>query len=347
MPPTKKKIVTNKLNLNQRNNLKIRLLSTLGLLLILAVILVLLILSTEAAEWKLNVNLTATNYAFCVIMVIITAAMTYELTRAFGIKEWWYLTIVILMTLGLFVFPFFQTNTAFPIYRDWKIANWFSWWQSLLCLLVYIILMMVVGAFAATKSVIKGLELAAFGLLVIFGMKGFSNISLAVVGSGSELAPKYGFMTIIWIWGTVILTDSFSYIGGMLWGKHKLAPVVSPKKTWEGAIIGCAMAFIIGTIVSVLTFYLVPDHQVGPFVVSFQSLMNNNHNPALPGIFLGLLTLVITIWAQCGDLLFSLVKRTAKIKDFSNLIPGHGGVLDRLDSFVFTFFLFFIITLFI
>lgn len=346
MTINKKKIVTHRPTPEQQQNLKVRLLSTIGLLLILGVILLLAILSTEATTWNLNVNLKATYYTFSAIMVVITGMMTYELTRVFGIKEWWNLTLVIILTLGLFIFPFFQTNINFPIYRDWKIDNWFSWWQSLICLFVYFFLMMMIGSLSKAKSVTKGLELAAFCLMIVFGMKGFTNISLSMVGFGGDLAPKYGFLTIIWIWGTIILTDSFSYLGGMLWGKHKLAPVVSPKKTWEGAVIGCAMAFLLGSAFSLLTFYLIPDHQFGPFVVSFRSLIANGHN-ILPGVFMVLLTLVITIWAQCGDLLFSLLKRNAKVKDFSNLIPGHGGVLDRLDSFIFTFFLFFIITLFI
>ena len=94
---------------------------------------------------------------------------------------------------------------------------------------------------------------------------------------------------------------------GMAFGRHKLIPKVSPKKTVEGSILGS----IIGTVVA-CTFY--------HFLVS----------PITIGVVL--VTLALSIIGQIGDLMFSKIKRENDIKDFSNLIPGHGGILDRLDS---------------
>ena len=104
-----------------------------------------------------------------------------------------------------------------------------------------------------------------------------------------------------------ILTDTFALFCGMAFGKHKLIPHVSPNKTWEGSIGGTLIATV-G--VSVFYHYLV--------------------SPVTWKIVLGIL--ILSGIGQIGDLIFSKIKRENNIKDFSNLIPGHGGVLDRLDS---------------
>ena len=104
-----------------------------------------------------------------------------------------------------------------------------------------------------------------------------------------------------------ILTDTFALFCGMAFGKHKLIPHVSPNKTWEGSIGGTLIATI-G--VSVFYHYLV--------------------SPVTWKIVLGIL--ILSGIGQIGDLIFSKIKRENNIKDFSNLIPGHGGILDRLDS---------------
>lgn len=105
-------------------------------------------------------------------------------------------------------------------------------------------------------------------------------------------------------------TDIFALLGGMLIGKHKLTPI-SPKKTVEGAIVGTLISTIIST-----TYYMT--------LVGDVSLIK-----------LILIIIVLSIMGQIGDLFFSLIKRENDVKDFSNLIPGHGGVLDRIDSIIF------------
>lgn len=109
------------------------------------------------------------------------------------------------------------------------------------------------------------------------------------------------------------MCDSFALFGGMRFGKHKVAPLVSPNKTVEGCICGALSAVVTGTV-----FYFLP---------------------VFPEI--SLVTAVITCLAastlgQIGDLAESLVKRMIGVKDFSNLIPGHGGMFDRADSLLFS-----------
>ena len=106
-------------------------------------------------------------------------------------------------------------------------------------------------------------------------------------------------------------TDTFAYFIGKSIGKHKLAPKISPNKTIEGSIGGALMGTIIGT-----TYY---------------GLTISNQNV----IIIIIVTLLLSIVGQIGDLVKSSIKRSIGIKDFSNLIPGHGGIMDRLDSILF------------
>ncbi len=109
----------------------------------------------------------------------------------------------------------------------------------------------------------------------------------------------------------IACNDTFAYLVGVLIGKHKIAPSISPKKSWEG-LIGGAIAAVIG----------------GAFI--FHSLFETTW---VVGAAIGLMTVVT---ATCGDLIESAIKRDLAIKDMSNLLPGHGGIMDRLDSALFT-----------
>ena len=109
-----------------------------------------------------------------------------------------------------------------------------------------------------------------------------------------------------------ILTDTFAYLTGLLIGKHKMIESISPKKTWEGSFGGTLAGVITSTI-----FYL--------------TVINPNENV----LKITLISLFLSILGQFGDLVFSAIKRYFGKKDFSNLIPGHGGILDRMDSIIF------------
>lgn len=108
------------------------------------------------------------------------------------------------------------------------------------------------------------------------------------------------------------LSDTGAYFAGLSFGKHKLAPVISPKKTVEG-MVGGVLATILGMVI-----YCV--------VLQFGFKMQANY---LLAVVYGLVGSVTSVF---GDLCFSVVKRQTGIKDYGNLIPGHGGILDRFDS---------------
>ena len=123
----------------------------------------------------------------------------------------------------------------------------------------------------------------------------------------STLGAAYAVLLLI----SVILTDAFCYYAGMQFGKHKLAEVISPNKTIEGAIGGTIMCVLACLIYGIWVFKL----------EWYQALI---------------LGILIAVFAQIGDLCESMIKRDAGVKDSSNIIPGHGGFLDRTDSYILT-----------
>jgi phosphatidate cytidylyltransferase len=141
----------------------------------------------------------------------------------------------------------------------------------------------------------------------------FITFYLAVLGGFILLLANHvdGAIRIFALVALIACNDTFAYIAGVLIGKHKLAPSISPKKSWEG-LIGGAIAAVIG----------------GSFI--FNSLFETAW---FVGALIGLMTVVT---ATCGDLIESAIKRDLAIKDMSNLLPGHGGIMDRLDSALFT-----------
>ncbi len=126
---------------------------------------------------------------------------------------------------------------------------------------------------------------------------------------------------LIYLFLITIITDTYAYITGCLIGKHKLLEEISPNKTWEGMIGGT----IFGVLIASVFYYNVIDVNI-----SINILI--------------LMTLFLSIIGQFGDLAFSAIKRYFGVKDFSNIMPGHGGILDRFDSIIFVVlaFMFFI-----
>lgn len=112
------------------------------------------------------------------------------------------------------------------------------------------------------------------------------------------------FFLFILIWSS----DSFAYFSGRLFGKHKMAPKISPKKTWEGFAGGVILTLI-------LSFFI------------------EKYFPELRGNWI-IVGFLVAVFAPLGDLVESQLKRTFGVKDSGNIIPGHGGILDRLDSFM-------------
>ena len=144
--------------------------------------------------------------------------------------------------------------------------------------------------------------------LYLVGSLLFINIAFNLI----LVVRNYSLNYLIYLLLITVITDTFALITGMYIGKNKLAPSISPHKTIEGFIGGALM----GTFVATTFYFTVIDSNI--------SL-----------VILILTTAFLSVIGQLGDLVFSSIKRTYGVKDFSNLIPGHGGILDRLDSIIF------------
>ncbi len=121
---------------------------------------------------------------------------------------------------------------------------------------------------------------------------------------------KQGLYFLLFIFFVILFTDIAAYYFGVKFGKHQLSPVISPKKTIEGAIGGSVSAIIAGLIIG----KLISLSLYHSFVLS----------------------VIVTVMAQLGDLSESLIKRDAGVKDSGHSLPGHGGFLDRADSYLFS-----------
>lgn len=142
----------------------------------------------------------------------------------------------------------------------------------------------------------------------------FSMINvLASAPSHSDGSTAYNYLLPLSVFIFLWLNDTGAYCAGMLWGKHRLFERISPKKSWEGSI-GGAVAALAGAIIIALT--------------------TTDGSTAVPTscVVWGGLALVVVVSGTLGDLVESLMKRTLGIKDSGNILPGHGGMLDRFDS---------------
>ncbi|RCK75900.1 MAG: Phosphatidate cytidylyltransferase [Ignavibacteriae bacterium] len=204
--------------------------------------------------------------------------------------------------------------------------------QAQLLLIVFILsilLILIIELFRNNGSAILNISSTLFGIFYIalfmgtlvgirelfipnsFPLDRYSNIFEPFTNGNIEKIYMWGGYTVISIFCIIWICDTMAYFGGMLFGKHKLFERVSPKKTWEGAIAG----FIFAIVASILAKYVLLEYLT-----------------LIEALIFGL---VIGTIGQIGDLVESLIKRDAGVKDSASIIPGHGGFLDRFDSLLF------------
>ncbi len=171
---------------------------------------------------------------------------------------------------------------------------------------VYLFYLLVISVFSKGEKNVS--EMAIVYITVGFIVNGLSSIILL---RDYEYGQYIFMLVFICPW----MTDIFAYFTGYFLGKHKLIPDVSPKKTVEGAIGG-----IVFCTLSLVLYGFVMTKAIDGLQANY-----------LAFVYVGI---VLSVVSQCGDLVFSLIKRKYGIKDYGKLMPGHGGILDRFDSVI-------------
>jgi len=189
--------------------------------------------------------------------------------------------------------------------------------RSALCgIFIYFVLIFVVAIsshYTVTMEKMGGAFF--FAVFIPYFLSTFVRLDQMALGKFYILLPLVAAFT----------SDAFALFAGMAFGRHKLAPELSPKKTVEGAVGG-----FVGAILCCIIYGLVVD-----FLPLIPGVGIGGWNIKVNYLFLALYGALGSIVSQVGDLSFSYIKRQYNLKDFGNILPGHGGVLDRFDSVIF------------
>ncbi|AKX33933.1 phosphatidate cytidylyltransferase [Spiroplasma litorale] len=319
------------------SNFKKRIITSIILLIFLLIYVSLGAIYTLLSELK-NIEIAA--YFLIFLTSIILILCQFEINSATNFKKWYFQLVIISISLIMFFYPIninLYRNLSF--YSLMSLGGWLSSWQLPLIIFLFFLILLLCVYLSKSKNY-KGIIINfAITLMIVFAFKAFTIISLSRIDFGGKIVGRFSFNTIVWVWLIIIFNDSFAYLGGMRWGKTKLAPVISPKKTWEGAAIGLSCSFIFAITYALIFYFCNPVNK--PLFEMMVFLGNNSKAGEI--IVYVILSLLFPVIGLYGDLLFSYVKRLFNIKDYSNLLPGHGGLLDRLDSIIFALFILFII----
>lgn len=240
--------------------------------------------------------------ALLLLIVVVGMLEFYNIAATIGAEPRRTLGITTGITLFITSFFLFQGLVGFTGFIDPMIANFGvdMLIGGVLYLTVLIPLCFVVELFHASETPLRNVATTLVGVLyVAYPMSLMLFIPFLITG---EWTPEAFLFYLFIVWGN----DVFAYLTGVTMGRHKMAPRISPKKSWEGFVGGVVGALAMGA--------------VGSYVVGGGL-----------GMWLGLAA-VVAITSVFGDLVESMFKREAGIKDSGNILPGHGGMLDRFDA---------------
>ena len=246
---------------------------------------------------------------FDIFFGILSAAACYEITKAVKVKN---IELKIVSILFAFVLPLgIVYGAKFPL--------------GILCI-IYVMFLVVLTVIHNQDITFEHLAATIYASFVV--PAAFSTISLIAdfYKTFDFIDKRETVFLILYSVSCALFTDVFAQLSGMAFGKHKMTPVLSPKKTWEGAFGGVIGVILIN---SLFLFIFMKFFAVKVF--------------ALPIWFYILMCPILSVCGIFGDLAASMIKRNYEIKDYSNLIPGHGGIMDRFDSVIFVMPAFYVI----
>lgn len=268
---------------------------------------VVLLLILALVVWQIDTPL------FVAVVAFLSAVATNEIMRCAKVKNKF---LLIVGTAFSALVPFFASDKVLlPLVSE-------EVWGK------------VIGAVPGTVYIIALVLLFMLAMLKGYSHTSFEDVAISVFAS---VVVAYGFSILVRLrdmfpdneqFGIYLIffalicalgTDSGAQLGGMAFGKHKMSPNISPKKTVEGAICGIVFSFVLNVVAMVL--------------------YNKLADVALTGTQMTILLvadLPIAFMSMMGDLSASVLKRNFDVKDFGKIFPGHGGVMDRFDSSLFT-----------
>ena len=253
------------------------------------------------------VLLTSGTVAFPIVAALFCAFAVFEMQRCLGtLKKPQIFIPSMLLAILLPVSTLFVSKVQEGLIRTASVNARAMYLLAFVGMFVLYMFFLFAAAVFSRRSLTFA-EVAAAYLTTFYITLAFSAIPLIRFGTNGQY---YYLLCFLGPW----ITDSFAYFTGVFFGRHKLIPEISPKKTIEGSIGG-----IVFCIASFVVFGLI----VG-------GLTGNAPNY----LVLGSLGLLVAVVSQLGDLFASLIKREHGVKDYSNIFPGHGGVLDRFDSVI-------------
>ena len=236
-----------------------------------------------------------------IAMGILAAIGVYEISKCMGFNKELGLTIPIyivalaLPTLRYFLSGKTKPNSVFMLY-------------AMACAFLLVVYALMYVMFTKNKYKLSdALTLVALSVYVI------GCFVAVVMVRYTDTVPKQGAVMFPIIFLAAWICDTFAYFTGKFFGKHKLIPEISPKKTVEGAIGG-----VVFTLLTLIGYGC---------LIKFAFKIND-----ISFVHFVILGLVLPVVSQIGDLIASCIKRQYDVKDFGNVFPGHGGVLDRFDS---------------
>jgi len=235
------------------------------------------------------------------VCAALSAAMVYEVLLA--TKYLRNLTITIYSLIFVVTFPF-VLNYDYLMFRIRYVSFGF------------IIGLFVIMLFSHKKVNMAEVALVAFVSVCI-------PFSISSIGLMFDNLPVHRTFCIVYTLTITWISDAGAYFTGTFFGKHKLAPDISPKKTWEGFVGGIVTAVLFGAL-------LAKGYELWEYI------FNGAHTFTTDLPYLAILAIPCSVLGVLGDLSASLLKRECSVKDFGNIMPGHGGVLDRFDSALFT-----------
>lgn len=239
-------------------------------------------------------------------MGIITAIAAYEIMRVSKCKNK-VLTAVSMIGAAVGpVFVDFEMRERIPV-------------PTSVIVIAYVIVLLLIMLKGYEKTKFEHVALALFGSVAIPGaFATFFEVRDLCVDYPHLFQRSHCVFLILCAMYCAWMCDTWAYFVGSRFGKHKLSPKISPKKSVEGAIGG-----VVGSVVFCVATYFVCDHFF--FVLD-----------TVKWWMVALGAVIVSILGMCGDLSASVIKRNFGEKDFGNIFPGHGGVLDRMDSFLVT-----------